>query len=46
VITDGEIAYPREPMPYEVLWVLPARGNPAFQPPYGRVIAMTPKDDR
>ena len=46
VITDGEIAYPREPMPYEVLWVLPPRGNPAFQPPYGRVIAMTPRDDR
>lgn len=42
VITDGDIAYPQEAMPYEVLWVLPAHGNPAFRPPYGRVIAMTP----
>jgi predicted metal-dependent peptidase len=39
VITDGDIAYPREAVPYEVLWVTPAPG--AFRPPYGRVIAMT-----
>jgi predicted metal-dependent peptidase len=43
VITDGEIAYPREPMPYELLWLIPARYRPAFNPPYGRVVAMQPK---
>ena len=42
VLTDGDIAYPPEPMPYDVLWVLPARGAAAFGPPYGRVIAMQP----
>ena len=42
VITDGDIAYPPEPMPYDVLWVLPARGAAAFGPPYGRVISMQP----
>ncbi len=39
VITDGDITYPREPMPYAVLWVLP-RAQPSFDPPYGRVITM------
>lgn len=38
VITDGDVAVPAEPMPYDVLWVLPRAG--AFNPPYGRVIAM------
>ena len=42
VVTDGDIAYPPEPMPYDVLWVLPARGAGAFGPPYGRVITMQP----
>jgi len=42
VITDGDIAYPQEAMPYDVLWVLPARGAAAFGPPYGRVITMQP----
>jgi len=42
VVTDGEIAYPPEPQPYDVLWVLPARGAAAFGPPYGRVITMQP----
>jgi len=42
VVTDGDIAYPPEPMPYDVLWVLPARGAAAFGPPYGRVITMQP----
>ena len=36
VLTDGDIAYPPEPMPYDVLWVLPARSTGAFAPPYGR----------
>jgi predicted metal-dependent peptidase len=43
VITDGDIAYPPEPMPYNVLWVLPARDAARFDPPYGRVVAMDPQ---
>jgi predicted metal-dependent peptidase len=39
VITDGEISFPSEPVPYAVLWVLP-RSQAAFQPSYGRVITM------
>ena len=39
VITDGDIAYPGEPMPYEVLWVVTA-STIAFDPPYGRVVAL------
>ena len=38
VITDGEIAFPAESVPYDVLWVLPHAA--AFSPPYGRVISM------
>ncbi|HYT93244.1 MAG TPA: VWA-like domain-containing protein [Gemmataceae bacterium] len=42
VLTDGEIDYPQEPMPYNVLWVLPAWKNPQeFTPRYGKVIVMT-----
>ena len=40
VITDGDITYPAEPMPYAVLWVLPPHSRPAFAPPYGRVVTM------
>jgi predicted metal-dependent peptidase len=40
VLTDGDISYPQEPMPYSVLWVLPALGASGFDPPYGAVIAM------
>jgi hypothetical protein len=39
VITDGDIAFPPDPVPYAVLWALP-RPNATFQPPYGRVIVM------
>ena len=39
VITDGDIGYPGEPVPYAVLWALP-RSKAGFQPPYGRVITM------
>jgi predicted metal-dependent peptidase len=39
VITDGDIAYPADPMPYDVLWVLTAPPV-AFAPPYGRIVAM------
>jgi predicted metal-dependent peptidase len=38
IITDGDIEYPREEMPYNVLWVLPARGS--FAPPYGAVVSL------
>ena len=39
IITDGDIAYPPEPAPFEVLWVLtaPAAG---FRPAYGRVVVI------
>lgn len=42
VLTDGDIAYPQEKMPYDVLWVLPAHGAPTFQPPYGVLLRMQP----
>jgi len=38
IVTDGDIEYPREDVPYRVLWVLPARGS--FAPPYGVVVGM------
>ena len=40
VITDGDITFPAEPMPYAVLWILPPHGQGGFAPPYGRVITM------
>jgi predicted metal-dependent peptidase len=40
VLTDGDILYPEEEMPYEVLWILPARSSVAFHPPYGLVLHM------
>jgi predicted metal-dependent peptidase len=40
IITDGDIIYPPEPMPYEVLWVLPPGASPGFQPPYGSIVHM------
>jgi predicted metal-dependent peptidase len=40
VVTDGDIEYPREPLPFDVLWVLPADVRTAFSPPYGRVVTM------
>ena len=40
IITDGEIQFPPEPMPYAVLWVLPPGRSAAFQPSYGRVVMM------
>jgi predicted metal-dependent peptidase len=39
VITDGDIGYPSEPVPYAVLWVL-SKSSASFQPSYGRVITM------
>jgi predicted metal-dependent peptidase len=40
IVTDGDVAYPAEEMPYGVLWVLPAQGNASFRPPYGHVVTM------
>jgi predicted metal-dependent peptidase len=40
VITDGDIAFPAEAMPYDVLWVLPPSASPGFRPPYGQVVMM------
>jgi predicted metal-dependent peptidase len=40
VLTDGDILYPEEEMPYQVLWVLPARSSVPFHPPYGLVLPM------
>jgi predicted metal-dependent peptidase len=42
VLTDGEIEYPPEETPYDVLWVLLGRGSATFRPPYGLVIHMQP----
>lgn len=39
VITDGDIIYPKEPMPYAVLWAVPGEIT-SFDPPYGRVVMM------
>ncbi len=43
VVTDGEIAYPSEPMPYELLWLVTGTFRSTFAPPYGRVIALEPR---
>ncbi len=40
IITDGDIAYPAEAMPYAVLWAVPGERT-SFAPPYGRVVTMT-----
>ena len=40
VITDGDISYPPEEMPYDVLWVITPGANSSFNPPYGQVIRM------
>ena len=39
IITDGDIQYPPDPMPYAVLWVVPP-GSSTFHPAYGRVVSM------
>jgi hypothetical protein len=41
VLTDGYISFPRDPVPYEVLWVVPgASMPPSFSPNYGQVIPL------
>ena len=40
VLTDGDVDYPAESPPFDVLWVLPRASNIGFAPPYGRVVVM------
>jgi predicted metal-dependent peptidase len=40
VITDGDITYPPDPVPYAVLWAVPGEST-SFSPPYGRVVTMS-----
>lgn len=40
IVTDGDVQYPAEPMPYAVLWLLPPGRSGAFHPGYGRVVVM------
>jgi predicted metal-dependent peptidase len=40
IVTDGDITYPPEEMPYGVLWVLPEQAGAHFRPPYGRVVTL------
>jgi predicted metal-dependent peptidase len=40
IITDGDVQFPPDPMPYDVLWVLPAGRSSAFHPSYGRLVVM------
>ncbi len=39
VITDGDITYPTDTMPYAVLWAVPGETT-SFAPRYGRVVSM------
>jgi len=43
VLTDGDIAWPDEAMPYRVLWVLTGPRPASFAPSHGEVIAMDPQ---
>ncbi len=45
VITDGDISFPPDPMPYAVLWAVPGEST-RFSPPYGRVVTMSKGDAR
>jgi predicted metal-dependent peptidase len=40
IITDGDIHFPAETMPYAVLWVLPPGSSASFDPNYGRIVIM------
>ena len=42
VLTDGDIEYPREIPPFDVLWVVTPGFMPTqFAPPYGKVLRLT-----
>ena len=43
IITDGDITYPPDQLPYAVLWAVPGQAT-TFSPPYGRVITMQKGD--
>jgi predicted metal-dependent peptidase len=45
VITDGAIKYPREAMPYAVLWALTTTSLD-FEPAYGQVVEAVPAPRR
>ncbi|GIK87738.1 MAG: hypothetical protein BroJett026_32190 [Betaproteobacteria bacterium] len=40
VLTDGDVGFPQDPPPFDVLWVLPRASGTGFAPPYGRVVVM------
>jgi predicted metal-dependent peptidase len=40
VVTDGDVGFPADSPPFDVLWVLPPAGHATFAPPYGRVVTM------
>lgn len=41
ILTDGDVAYPNNPQPYQVLWGLPFWISLSeFRPPYGKVVIM------
>jgi predicted metal-dependent peptidase len=44
IITDGDITYPPDPVPYSVLWVVPGLTTP-FAPAYGRVVTL-PREEQ
>jgi predicted metal-dependent peptidase len=47
VITDGDVVCPDEPMPFELLWLLPPSQSPsAFRPRQGRVLHLTAREAR
>jgi predicted metal-dependent peptidase len=39
VITDGDITFPKEAIPFAVLWAVPG-ATTSFAPPYGKVVCM------
>jgi predicted metal-dependent peptidase len=39
-ITDGDIDYPADPLPYNVLWAITGAVPPSFRPGYGRVLQI------
>jgi predicted metal-dependent peptidase len=40
IITDGDVQFPADPVPFAVLWVLPPTGSAGFAPGYGRIVVM------
>ena len=40
IITDGDVQFPADPMPYDVLWVLPPGRVGRVSSGYGRIVVM------